>query len=101
METVRWQLAVNEPSQLRQILYRPDVGILHTCRAIPYLLITNGGGHPDEDRRRMLSDDLGQEVSYRVMGAFGSIADNPRATSLPQISSYKATPPSVNMRKSL
>ncbi len=36
-----------------------------TCRAyrpIPYLLITNGGGYPDDDRRRMLSSELGQEV---------------------------------------
>lgn len=32
-------------------------------RAIPYVLITNGGGVPDEDRRRALSSELGHEVS--------------------------------------
>ncbi|KAH8081835.1 HAD-like domain-containing protein [Filobasidium floriforme] len=32
-------------------------------RAIPYVLITNGGGVPDEDRRKALSSELGHELS--------------------------------------
>jgi ribonucleotide monophosphatase NagD (HAD superfamily) len=36
-------------------------------RAIPYVLITNGGGVPDEDRRKALSSELGHEVSIRTI----------------------------------
>lgn len=34
-------------------------------RPIPYLLITNGGGVPDAERRKILSDELGQTVRLR------------------------------------
>lgn len=37
------------------------------CRAIPYVLITNGGGVPDEDRRKALSSELGHEVSMKTI----------------------------------
>lgn len=36
-------------------------------RAIPYVLITNGGGVPDEDRRKALSSELGHEVSIEII----------------------------------
>ena len=36
--------------------------VIYPNRAIPYVLITNGGGVPDEDRRKALSSELGHEV---------------------------------------
>ncbi len=57
-----WRKSLETVSSSALNISLGSLTIIVVSRPIPYLLITNGGGHPDGDRRRMLSADLGQKV---------------------------------------